>query len=86
MKTLVNGKDIVEAIKLLNDRDSAVKNDILVLDVLFVSSSFKLSLPSNWLESLVISPSLILIILLAYSLAKSGLWVTIITSFSFDIS
>ena len=73
-------------IRLLNDRDSAVKNDILVLGVFWIVSSSNSSFSSKGLVSLVILPSLMLIILLEYSLARSGLWVTMITSFSLEIS
>ena len=66
------------------DKDKAVKKDI---ECFLVTSLFETtSSLSKGLESFTIVPSTNSTILVEYLLANSGLWVTMIISFSFDIS
>ena len=73
-------------IKFLKDILNALKKDIEVLFFFKFSSLSSLFFEISLLESLNNSPSFKVIILVEYSLAKSALWVTIITNFSLEIS
>ena len=72
--------------KLFRLNERAVLKDILVFLVRFGFSLSILMLSVKGLVSLIIFPSNNLTILVEYVFAKSGLWVTIMTSFSLDIS
>ena len=78
--------------RFLPERDNAVQKDIEVFFSLVVLgfSSTKLvlgaSLTLNSLESFIILPSSNSTILVEYLLANSGLWVTMMMSFSLEIS
>ena len=72
-------------IRLLRDKESAVKNDIEGRLPLFFSV-FSSPSPEYGIVSSVILPSSSLIIRVEYCFASSGLWVTIITSLALEIS
>ena len=72
-------------IRLLSDSDSAVPNDIEVFSLETAAGAIS-SPGSNGSVSLRICPSCIRTIRVEYRSARSGLWVTMMTSFSREIS